>query len=221
MGCGPMPELGGRRFVRIAVVAIAVLVAGCASGGQREMDLEGRNPSALDWGMGFLAIGEWAAADSTLRVAASACGPEGLDALLLLSALQQDPRNPRANPDSAALMAARHILRTGGMSRDRLMAEGLYLQALDRGGDPSLRPDGSWPDEGNCPTVDPDPLRLPDLPAPALSRRLVLAQSRLDSLHALHQADQARIGELEAELARIRRLLQRPDTSRLGGRPGG
>ncbi len=81
----------------------------------------------------------WGPAEDLLREAASGCEPvgEGRRALLLLAMLHLDPRNPAAVPDSAALMAIRHLRLEAVPAPERLLSESLYVLALGRGADPT------------------------------------------------------------------------------------
>lgn len=216
-----------------AVPLLAALAAACAIPGTSgnepgPLDPSGRAESAYDRGLLHLAEGAFPAADSALRVAASRCPTtgDGPAALLLLASLHQDPRNPAAHPDSAAVMAARYLSLPVGTSEGRRLAEGLYVQALDRGADPGLRPAGPWPvdGEGRCQEPsregDDDRLTLPVLTTTPYAHRLRELEARLDSLRGVHGSVHRRVGELEAELARIRRLLQQPDTAAAGAPPG-
>lgn len=180
-------------------------------------------------GLRLLQEGRFEAADSALRAALAPCdgGEEVGTALLLLASLQQDPRNPRAEPDSAALMAARYLHLSGTPESGRRLAAGLYVQALDRGGDPGLRPGTYTPEMGllsrRCGSsgrARGGPVDLPELDAPPWAQRLRKVEDRLDSLTAVHDDARRRVVELEAELERIRRLLQDPDTGRVAP-PGG
>ncbi len=176
-------------------------------------------------GMEALDRGAFEEADAALR-ATAACGADGeaQTALLLLASLHQDPRFPRAHPDSAALMAARFLHLPGTRPEGRRLAEALYVLALDHGGDPGLRPAAGRAllevGPGCRSAVRADGARaLPVLSTPPYGLRLRRAEARADSLarrlDGLSRdggAARARVEELEAELARIRRLLQEPDT---------
>jgi hypothetical protein len=166
-----------------------------------------------------LADGDFASAEQAFRESASFCesGREGRRALLFLSLLALDPRNPHADPDSAAMMAARVLFLPGTDPSEALEAEGLYVVALDRGADPGLRPEPSesgfalrfercgYPlppgDEGVLPALD----STTALVVPILESEM---QVLLDQNEILSRT----IEELQAELERIRGLLRLPDT---------
>ncbi|MEQ8329392.1 MAG: hypothetical protein RH859_02900 [Longimicrobiales bacterium] len=208
----------------VALAAAGCLVAGCAvvgTGGP------GR-PGAADApaGDGAPGPGHFASADSTLRNAASPCAssPGGRRALLLLALLHQDPRNPLADPDTAALMAARYLHLPGTPDHERRLAEGLYVVALDQGADPGLRPDPAAPGPGlgagGCLGDGPDaPVSLPVLSTRPRALQVRDLTLRVDSLGAVNGALRGRVDALEAELDRIRRLLQATDTVGAGAGP--
>lgn len=167
-----------------------------------------------------LAEGDFDAADRAFRESASVCesGREGRRALLFLSLLALDPRNPDASPDSASLMAVRFLQLPYTARDENLEAEGLYVAALDRGADPELRPD-----PGNsalalrferCGELFPP---MEARPLPELERPTAGVIQGLDAERRALQAENATlqqtVRELQAELERIRGLLRRPDTA--------
>ncbi|MCK5651804.1 MAG: hypothetical protein KAJ42_10520, partial [Gemmatimonadetes bacterium] len=109
--------------------------------------LEPAPPSVFDAGLALMADGDFAGAEMDFRDAATRCesGSDGRRALLFLSFLALDPRNPTAHPDSAALMAARFLNLPGKNREETLEAEALYITALDHGADPELRIDPADP----------------------------------------------------------------------------
>jgi len=170
-------------------------------------------------GLRLLGEGRFAAADSTLREVVARCArrDEAERAVLALASLHLDARNPAAQPDSAALMAARYLTAADVPPLGRRLAEGMWIQALDRGADPGVRPGDESRGAPPCPasrTVDAP--ALPTLESRRYSDLLQEASSRLDSLAAVHREALREVAELEAELARIRRLLQEPDTLVVG-----
>lgn len=191
-------------------------------------------PSVFEIGLTRLADGDFSGAEVAFRDAASRCesGAHGRRALLFLSFLALDPRNPAAHPDSAALMAQRFLNLPGSTREETLEAEALYITALDYGADPDLRIDlvnpGFAVRFGDC--EEPFPPR-DDRPLPVLenstSSRLMLLGAERDSLTRQNQqlrntvrqlrlssdSLQAQVDTLQAELARIRQLIRLPDTS--------
>jgi hypothetical protein len=155
-------------------------------------------------------------------------GPWGRDAVLVMGALELSPRNPAGTPDVAAGLLARYLQEPTAPPSSVILAETLYLAALDRGADPVGNPFVFRPD---LPPVaprfaachrdsDPAPVRsLPTLPESGATREILdRTQVERDSLAILADSLIRRNEALEAELDRIRRLLL-PDTVRSGGTP--
>lgn len=190
----------------------------------------------LEQGVEALDRGDLEAAEAAFREVASSCeaGQDGRDALLLLSTLALEPRNPSADPDRAARLAAAYLRLPDASDVDVSLAKTLYLLALDRGAS-ALASDSASPQEdalvggvagrfSNCGGGGVvERIRvLPTHPGPRAVDRLEQATSerdslqlRADSLSRTLQAARVRIRELEAELERIRKLLKggsgRPD----------
>ncbi len=191
-------------------------------------------PSVFDTGLALMADGDFAGAEVAFRDAASRCesGSDGRRALLFLSFLALDPRNPAAHPDSAALMAARFLNLPGKTREEALEAEALYVTALDYGADPELRIDPANPGFavrfGDCdqpfPPRDDRPLPILDSPTSGLLKSLdeergALAEeneqlrSTVRQLRRSSESLQGQVDALEAELGRIRQLFRLPDTT--------
>jgi len=212
-----------------------LLIAGCS---YLEPVREPAVPSVFDMGLVQMADGDFAAAELAFRDAASRCesGSGGRRALLFLSFLALDPRNPTAHPDSAALMAARFLNLPGTTREETLEAEALYITALDHGADPELRIDPVNPGLavrfGDCdqpfPPREDRPLPILDSPTSGRLKSLdeemgTLTQANQQLRYTVrqlrHASDslQAQVDTLNAELERIRRLIRLPDTT--GARP--
>jgi hypothetical protein len=221
------------RFAPGSAVASALLwVAGCS---YLEPPPEpAPPPSVFDAGLTRMADGDYAGAEMAFRDAASRCesGSDGRRALLFLSFLALDPRNPAAHPDSAALMAARFLNLPGKTREETLEAEALYVTALDYGADPELLVDPVNPGFavrfGDCdqpfPPRDNRPLPILDSPTSGLLKSLdeergTLAEenqqlrSTVQRLRRASGSLQDQVDALEAELGRIRQLFRLPDTT--------
>ena len=214
-----------------AVALFLLLLAGCS---YLEPVRGPAAPSVFDAGLALMADEDFAGAELAFRDAASRCesDSDGRRALLFLSFLALDPRNPAAHPDSAALMAARVLNLPGNTREETLEAEALYLTALDHGADPELRVDPTNPGFavrfGDCdqpfpPRVD-RPLPLLESPTSGLLRSLdeergTLTQENQQLRYTIRQLRnasdslEAQVDSLEAELERIRQLIRLPDTS--------
>lgn len=227
-----MQKREGRNLIvpGCTLAVFLILIAGC---GHVELAREPTAPSAFDTGLAYMADGDFAGAELRFRQLASRCesGPDGQRAVLFLSFLALDPRNPSAHPDSAALMAARFLNLPGITREETLEAEALYITALDYGADPELRIDPVNPGLavrfGGCgqpfPPRDNRPLPTLESPTSGLLRSLdeergTLSQENQQLGYAVrrlrHVSDslQAQVDTLEAELNRIRALIRLPDT---------
>lgn len=183
----------------------------------------------LDQGVDALDRGNFESAEVTFREVASSCraGESGRRALLLLSTLALDDRNPWQDPDRAARLAAAYLRLPEVSAVEVSLARTLYVLALDRGAG-ALSPDSLGLDHdpataglarrfSNCDGGGVvERIRvLPTHPGPRTVDRLEIARAerdslrlRADSLARSLRASRARITELEAELERIRKLLK-------------
>jgi hypothetical protein len=222
-----LPSLGG------GLVFFLLLLVGCSML-QPVPGPEPAAPSVFDAGIALMAGGDFSGAELAFRDAASRCesGAEGKRALLFLSFLALDPRNPAAHPDSAALMAAR-FLNLPNTSQDEILeAEALYVTALDYGADPELRVDPVDPGFavrfGDCDQPFPPrvsrPLPALESPTSGLLRSLDEERGTLTEqnqqlrytvrrLRTTSDSLQTQVDSLMAELERIRQLIRLPDTS--------
>lgn len=213
-----------------AMALVLLLLAGCSL---LQPVAEPVVPTVFEIGLAHMADGDFAAAEQAFRQSAARCesGSHGRRALLFLSFLALDPRNPAAHPDSSALMAARFLNLPGNTREETLEAEALYVTALDYGADPELRIDPANPGFavrfGDCDQPFPprDNRPLPDLEGSTLGRlqsldeeRSALTQENQQLRYTVrqlrHAADslQAQVDTLETELERIRQLIRLPDT---------
>lgn len=149
-----------------------------------------------------LAAGDFKAATLELQRRAARCesGERGREAVLLWATLELDLRNPHGSPQTAARLAARYLQLLDAEPAGISTAESLYLLALDRGARPVGEP---WdfgqvaPRFSECGEAPPGPgfvRSLPEHPGTPSWRQLRWSRAQADSL--------------EAELERIRKLLQ-------------
>lgn len=211
---------------RATTAAVIVLAAGCAVGpGSAGPRSGGQGPAALmSDGIEAMEERDYREASGRLYRVTARCesGDRGRRALLLLAALALDPRNPDGSPDHAAWLTARALTLPEREPGEHLIAETLFLLALERGArvpvDGSDGPDrDGWPPVAarirDCRGGEPaGTIRSAALPAlPGASTALLYSQVRAE-----RDALQSRVAELEAELARIRELLNGtapPDSS--------
>ena len=180
------------------------------------------------------------AAERLLRQSASSCqnGEEGRRSLLLLSSLWLD-RHPLAHPDSAALLAARVIGLADADIFERTVARNVYLLALDLGADPALRPSRTAAPNtialsfSNCdvqvlspivalPALGREPLtstvhRL-RVERDSLTQQVAATGERTRTLQSRIQELEGELGQKQAELDRLRRLLGGRDTTNVSPR---
>lgn len=201
---------------------LVLLGWGCATGARAGRERPDDPAEAVSGGIHALERGDYETASARFHRVAARCeaGADGRRAVLLLATAALDPRNPDASADRAARLAAHYLGLPGSDPDGRAVAETLFLVALGRGArlldapGPADSVPGLPPRFEDCEveaTVGiPRGRALPALPDTARSSRLRVER---DSLRA-------RVDELEAELERIRNLLQEdvlPDTS--GTRP--
>ncbi|MGH7559231.1 MAG: hypothetical protein ACREMD_15905 [Gemmatimonadota bacterium] len=191
---------------------LVLILSACASSGGRS------DPGAgLDAGAFALRQAEFGAARERLVSVRHICGEArlGRQALLLLSAMELDPRNPAGDPGRAAAYAAHYLARPETFPWTRPVAEQLYLQALRLGGEPVSQPDDPLLEEIASRESVPEACERSDWGVvgggdpPALgsgtrSSRPGSGSRPGDEDHRLRN----RITELEAELERIRATLQ-------------
>jgi hypothetical protein len=224
---------------------ILLVVAAACVGGRPETPAPPVREDPLADAVRTLAAGDFAGGTAGLERLAASCesGVAGRRAVLLLATTALDPRNPAASPDRGAELAARYLTLPGIDTTERVVGETLFLLAIGEGGrvpgvmpgrdtassampadSVAVPPDTAGPTTppvasrfqrcggGAVPVAAVDTTVLPSL-SDSLYRRLPAVQR--DSLAA-------RVATLEAELQRIRVLLQEgllPDTSDPGGRP--
>ena len=196
---------------------------------------------AFHLAVGAAEQGDFQAASEQLRELASRCetGPWGREAVLMLGSLELSPENPERSPHRAAALLGRYLQAPGAPVESVVLAEALYLLALEVGADPLDDPLAPSPaTEGlasaweNCLSPEkpvlirsllehPGPTTLAETLQTGMVRQEAL-ENRADSLSALVEVLRARNASLEAELERIRRLLL-PDTVQATptGRPPG
>lgn len=118
----------------LLMLAIAALASACATA--RAMPGSGGDPgSRLLEGADALEEGRFGEAYRTLRALAARCesGEQGREAVLLLSTGELDPRNPARSPAASAQLAARYLQAPSIPVTSLVVAESLYLLALDLG----------------------------------------------------------------------------------------
>ncbi|HUP02163.1 MAG TPA: hypothetical protein VM737_11695 [Gemmatimonadota bacterium] len=199
----------------LALAGLALLPVACSSAG-------GRSPSygaapRLDEGAVALARADFPAAKERLTQTRQTCGNAllGRQALLLLGALELDPRNPDRDPDRSAELTGRYLRLPETFPWTRPLAEALYLLALDLGAaipedEGRTDPDGPFPAAGlppACEVGDRQVVQAATAELPTLTGASVPNQLR--ALERQRAAQRRELAALEAEVARLETELQR------------
>jgi hypothetical protein len=118
----------------VIMAGLFAFLSGCASTGA----YRGVSAGGLDAGALALRRGEFDLAREALVEVRRTCGETrlGRQALLLIAALETDPRNPAGDPDRAAALAGHWLTRPETFPWTRPIAESIYLHALREGGRP-------------------------------------------------------------------------------------
>lgn len=127
----------------LSLLTISVLASACATPRATPGSTDD-SPSRLLAGAAALEGGRFGEASRTLRDLAARCesGEEGREAVLLLSTGELDPRNPGRSTAASAQLAARYLQAPSIPVTSRVVAESLYLLALDLGAPPVQDPFG-------------------------------------------------------------------------------
>ena len=200
----------------LIAVASGLLSAGCAgfmSGGSDMTEERFRSGTAA------LEYGEFERARTALTEVAARCeaGEHGRAALLLLSTVDLDARNPDADPTRAASYARSYLMLPAAPADEQALARTLYLLAIDRGAreDPDAElGTASRFSDCDAPPRPADWTGLPVHPGPRTAFVLDSLRSERDRLRGRAntladslRAVRTRESELEAEIERIRKLL--------------
>lgn len=172
-----------------------------------------RPDDAFEAGLDRLDEGRHAEAVRALASTARACGmqPLGQQATLTLAVLELDPRYPDGSPERAARISLHLLEEPDRAPWTGRIAASLYLLAVDRrlgtsavepasAGELYLASDRAASVEDCGPRLAGgarDTIRRPELPGPATAARNALLRER--------------VRRLEAEVERLRSLLETPD----------
>ncbi|MGH7570834.1 MAG: hypothetical protein ACREMK_03185 [Gemmatimonadota bacterium] len=201
-----------RHLLPFQALPLLLILSACASAGGRN------SPGAgLDAGALALRQAEFEAARERLVSVRQICGEArlGRQALLLLSAMELDPRNPAGDPDLGATYAALYLARPETFPWTRPVAEQLYLQALRLGGEPASGAADPLLEEIASRESAPEACERSDWSVVGGGEPPSLGGGSLDSRpgSGSRPGDESqrlknRIAELEAELDRIRATLR-------------
>ncbi len=164
----------------------------------------GANAPALRLGQALVELdsGQYAPATEELQALAQAYPQHvvGRQALLLTAATELDPRNPGAQPDTAAGLLTQYLAGADTSDWTRPVARTLYLLALQVGATAEQAQQAQAEAERARAEASRARAALPRLPGPSLSARLTDLEQQRDRLAA-------RVKELEAGSAQLQRAL--------------
>ena len=178
----------------VLVAAVACLGVSCATVGSIWQTADEERFKA---GVRALASGDFAKAHGELRPVAErrAGNDTGQRALLILSAIELDPRNPNRRPEVGADLAATYMRLPDRAEWLDGVAQTLYLVGVELG------------------TVEErvEQARqraLPRLPGPTVSARIRTVEQERDRLAKRVSTLEAELAEKERELQRIRKTIK-------------
>jgi hypothetical protein len=151
-------------------------------------------------GLRALANGDYLAAHTDLAWVAQHYGNEdtGQRALLILAAMEMDPRNPARRPAVAADLAASFLRLPERELWVDPIAQTLYLQALELGAADSLKADSAAAERQ----------LLPKFSGVTLTARIKSAEQERDRLAKRVAALEDELAEKQRELERIRKTIK-------------
>jgi outer membrane protein assembly factor BamD (BamD/ComL family) len=193
--------LGARiRRPVLAVAMLALLLAGCATVSSLTTSNEEKR---FDAGMRALANGDYATAHKELAWVAErhANKSEGQRALLILAAMEMDPRNPARRTDVGADLAATFLRlpeRDGWVDP---VAQTMYLLGLELGAAEERAQRAERAAEAQQ-------RELPKLPGPTVSARIKAIEQERDRLQARVLTLEEQLAGLQRELERIRKTIK-------------
>lgn len=184
----------------LLVATVAVVAVGCAT--LRSAVRPGEN-DRFDAGMRALANGDYATAQTELQWVAQHYSDkdEGQRALLILAAVQMDPRNPTQNTDAGADNVASFLRLPERDTWVDPVAQTLYLQAIELG----TAEDRAEKAEEEAQKQQRE---LPKLPGPTVSARIKTVEQDRDRLAKRVSALEAQLADKDRELERIRKTIK-------------
>jgi hypothetical protein len=184
------------RRATLLMAAVACICVGCSTfASARGDDAEDR----FNTGVRALAAGNFAAARSDLGWVAQHYSRqmEGQRALLVLAALEADPRNPTRRVEAGSELAASYLRLPERENWLEPMAQTLYLIGLELGAA-----------EQRIEEAQAKKRELPKLPGPTVSARIKNVEQDRDRLAKRVTALEAELAEKDAELQRIKKTIK-------------
>ena len=189
-------EAENMRRATLLMAAVACICVGCGT----FASVRGDDPKdRFTAGVRSLAAGDFAAARSDLGWVAQHYprAEEGQRALLVLVALEADPRNPSRRIDAGAELAASYLRLPEREDWLEPMAQTLYLIGLELG-----------VAEQRVEEAEAKKRELPKLPGPTVSARIKNVEQDRDRLAKRVTALEAELAEKDRELERIKKTIK-------------
>ena len=184
----------------IWALAVAGLLTGCAT---LKASLESRGEERFEQSLAALARGDYRAAHEGLSWVARNDPDEkhGRRALLVLAALELDPRNPARRIAVGADVAASYLELSERAPWTDPLAQTLYLLGLELGAAEERVEKAEREAERVA-------ARLPELPGPTVAARIRNVEQERDRLKTRVETLEKQLDEKEQELQRIRKTIR-------------
>jgi hypothetical protein len=185
------------RPATLLVAAAACAVASCATFKSHFVDEQSR----FQIGVHAFASGDYvtAARELNLLTEKRPYERDGQRALLVLSAMELDPRNSSRRPDIGADLAARFLKTPEGDEWLDVVAQTMYLLGLELGTTEERVEQAERRAEQKT---------LPKLPGPTVTARIKSVEQERDRLAKRVTALEDQLAEKERELQRIRKTIK-------------
>lgn len=180
--------------------AVAGLLVGCAS---LKAPLESRGEKRFDESLAALARGDYRTAHEGLTWVAqnNPDDEEGRQALLVLAALELDPRNPERRVANGTDVAASYLGLQEKPVWTNPVAQTMYLLGLELGAAEERVEKAEREAERAA-------ARLPSLPGPSVSARIRTLDQERERLSKRVEALEKQLQEKEQELERIKKTIR-------------
>ena len=181
-------------------VAIAGLLTGCAT---LKAPLESRGEKRFEEAISALARGDYRTAHEGLTWVAQhdAADTHGQQALLILAALELDPRNPARRIAAGTDVAASYLNLAEKPAWTNPVAQTLYLLGLELGAAEERAEKAEREAERAA-------ARLPSLPGPTVSARIRTIEQERERLSKRVETLEKQLQEKELELERIKKTIR-------------
>jgi TolA-binding protein len=181
-------------------VAVAGLLAGCAT---LKAPLESRGEQRFDQALEALARGDYRTAHEGFSWVAQNDPDKkhGQQAMLILAAVELDPRNPGRRIGAGTDVAARYLGAGEGPVWTNPVAQTLYLLGLELGAAEDRVEKAEREAERAA-------ARLPTLPGPSVSARIRTIEQERERLSKRVETLEKQLAEKEQELERIKKTIR-------------